>query len=458
MTTDWREQMDSKNWIRLDNASNIFLAAQNEIDTKVFRMTMEFTETIEPSLLQSALNNIYEEYPLFHNVLRRGVFWYYLEESDINPRVQPELEAPMTAIYETGQKDFLFRVLYKENRVHLEVYHALTDGTGALWFFEDLLTEYVRLRYEAHDKGVYSITKREKADLEDSFKRYFLGKKEKRQFNRLVDPFIKFYKNQTAPKKVVLYPFDQATNKKVYQIKGKLTPDNRPRIVNVQFDVKDTLQLAREMKVSLTIYLTAVYVLSVYQTSQSQKDQTTISVSIPINLRQFFPSATVRNFFSTTTVDYTFKKDKEPDLYDICQRLNGQFKKQMEKEAIEERLNQYVEFERNPLARVILRPIKDFVLKIINKMNNLKITVAMSNLGSLNLPDQMSKHVKDFYFTTSVIRPQFCMISYKDKLNVTFCSPFVETETYQYFINYLTKQGLKASVDVNRVTKEELGE
>lgn len=450
--------MESKNWIRLDNASNIFLAAQNEIDTKVFRMTIEFTETIEPTLLQHALNNIYEEYPLFHNVLRRGVFWYYLEESDVNPRVQQEEDTPMTAIYETGQKNFLFRVLYNKNRVHLEVFHALTDGTGALWFFEDLLTEYVRLRYETQDEGLYSITKREKADLEDSFKRYFIEKKDKRQFNRLVDPFIKLYKEQTAPKKVVLYPFEQSTDKNVHQIKGTLTPDNRPRIVNAQFDVKDTLQLAREMKVSLTIYLTAIYVLSVYQTSQSQKDQTTISVSIPINLRQFFPSATVRNFFSTTTVEYTFKKNKEPSLKDICQKLNQQFKTQLEKNAIEERLKRYVEFEKNPFARVVLRPVKDFILKMINKLNNRKITVAMSNLGSLNLPDQMSKHVKDFYFTTSVIRPQFCMISYKDKLNVTFCSPFVETETYQYFINYLTDQGLEASVDVNKVTREELGE
>ena len=450
--------MENKNWIRLDNASNIFLAAQNEIDTKVFRMTMEFTETIEPTLLQQALNHIYEEYPLFHSVLRRGVFWYYLEESDVIPRAQLEEETPMTAIYETVQRNHLFRVLYKENRVHLEVFHALTDGTGALWFFEDLLTEYVRLRYETNDEGVYSISKREKADLEDSFNRYFIEKKDKRQFNRLVDPFIKLYKDQKTAKKVVLYPFEQSTSKDIHQIKGTLTPDNRPRIVNAQLDVKDTLKLAREMKVSLTIYLTAVYVLSVYKTSLSPKDRTTISVSIPINLRQFFPSATVRNFFSTTTVEYTFIKGQEPILYDICQKLNVQFKSQLEKDAIEERLKRYVEFEKNPLARVILRPIKDFVLKMINKLNNRKITVAMSNLGSLNLPDQMSKHVKDFYFTTSVIRPQFCMISYKDKLNVTFCSPFVETDTYQYFIKYLTSQGLKASVDINKVTREELGE
>lgn len=450
--------MESKKWMRLDNASNIFLAAQNERDTKVFRMTMEFTETIDPVLLQEALNHIYEEYPLFHSVLRRGFFWYYLEESDVNPRVQLEEGAPLRAIYHSGEKNFMFRVLYKENRVHLEVFHALTDGTGALWFFEDLLTEYVRLRYETYSEGLYSISKREKEDLEDSFNRYFIEKKKRTQFNRLVDPFIKLYKEKWTAKKVVLYPFDDPIKKKIYQVKGIKTPDNRPRIVNTQFDVKAVLSLARDMGVSLTIYLTALYILSVYQTSEQAGEDATISVSIPINLRQFFPSETVRNFFSTTTVDYTFKKDEKASLKAICQHIDTQFKKQLEKDAIEERLKRFVEFEKNPLARVVIRPIKDMVLKMINHFNNRKISVAMSNLGQLNLPEEMSQHVEDFYFTVSVVRPQFCMISYKDKLNVTFCSPFVETTIFQYFVQYLTDQGLDATIDVNKVTSEELSQ
>jgi len=71
--------LNEREWYRLDNASNIFLAAQNEIDTKVFRLSAEMTEKVEPELLQMALNKTYEEYTLFHSTLRRGYFWYYLE-------------------------------------------------------------------------------------------------------------------------------------------------------------------------------------------------------------------------------------------------------------------------------------------------------------------------------------------------------------------------------------------
>lgn len=191
--------MEDREWIRLDNASNIFLAARNDIDTKVFRLSAEMTDPVEPEVLQIALNHTYEEYPLFHSILRRGYFWYYLERSKVNPRVMEETEPPMAPIYQSGRADFLFRILYKENRIHLEVFHALTDGTGALWFFEDLLTEYIRLRYLNKEEHPTFNTKREKENLEDSFQRYFREKDEKLALTQFIRPLRSFY-NKNKPK------------------------------------------------------------------------------------------------------------------------------------------------------------------------------------------------------------------------------------------------------------------
>ena len=450
--------METKNWIRLDNASNIFLAARNNIDTKVFRLTVELLEIVNPNILQQALTRIYEEYPLFHSVLRRGIFWYYLEKSEVNPRVQLETTAPVQDIYEEGSKNFMFRVFYKENRIHLEVFHALTDGTGAMWFFEDLVTEYIRLQYQLEEEQEYAVTSREKEDLEDSFRRYFREKKDRIRKDRFYDPLKKFMRFDSSKGSFFVNPFEQPSNKNVYQIKGTYTPDNRPRIVNVHMPVKEALALAREMDVSLTIYMTAVYILSVYETKEAKEQETTVSVSIPINLRQLFPSTTVRNFFSTTTVDYTFIEGEEPNLYAICQAINEQFKPQLEKEGLENRLRRYVEFETIPAARVIPRPLKDLVLKGINAVNNRSITVAMSNLGRVNLPEETKKHIQNLYFYTSVIRPQFCMISYNDTLNITFTSPFLETDLFKHFVRFFTHKGIEVVLDVNKVTSKELNE
>lgn len=450
--------MEHRKWLRLDNASNIFLAAQNGVDTKVFRFTAEMSEPVEATLLQDALNHTYEEYPLFHSVLRRGFFWYYLEESEVNPRIQLETELPVTAIYKSDERNFLFRVLYKENRIHFEVFHALTDGTGALWFFEDMLTEYVRLRYTEREETLGIETKREKEDLEDSFNRYFREKKKLTQFDRMMIPIGELYGEQKSEKRTLPKIPDVASDKKVYQVKGTLNPDHRPRIIKLNMPVKDILTLARNEGVSLTIYLTALYILSVYQAKEDKEEETTISVSIPINLRQFFPSVTVRNFFSTTTVEYTFEAAGKAHLNEICQHIDGQFKAQLEKESLKNRLKKHIEFEFNPAARIIPRPIKDLILQGFNKLNNRKISLAMSNLGRVNLPEKLTEHVDNLYFYTSVIRPQFCVNSFNDVLNIVFTSPFSETDIFTDFVRYLTEADVDVTVDVNRVTREELEE
>lgn len=438
--------MDNKKWIRLDNASNIFVAARNDTDTKVFRLTAVMKEKVNESFLQQALITTYNEYPLFHNVLRRGFFWYYLEPIDRLPKIQLETTPPCSQIYHYDKREFLFRVLYRDNQIHLEVFHALTDGTGALWFFEDLLTNYINM-YQADDK-IFLDYKRRKEDLEDSFKRYFQKK---------IQLFPQTFAKEKVKKKKSFYKKSTRT----HQISGTRTPDHRLRIIKLNLPVDSMLSLAREENVSLTIYLAALYMLSVYEVadqSKKQKDMR-ISISIPINLRQFFPSLSVRNFFSTTTLSYKFKPFGEnSSLAEISQELNVQFQKQLEVEEIENKIQKFIQFEYNPFIRVVLRPIKDFILKIINYFNNQSITIAMSNLGLIQINEELVSHIDNFYFYTSVIRPQFCMLSYGNSLNISFTSPFVETDIYQKFVSILADKGIDIEVDVNKVTPEEMGD
>lgn len=448
--------MEKKKWVRLDNASNIFLAARNEIDTKVFRLSAEMTERVDPILLQSALVSTYKAYPLFHNVLRRGVFWYYLEERSGTPRVKPETGPPCAPLYHYDKREFLFRVLYYKDRIHLEVFHALTDGTGALWFFEDLLSEYVRLRQAKSLESLDRPARREKADLEDSFKRYFSKKKTYAELEASIEPLKKYKEEELADDADLL---EQEPKKAaVYRIKGEKTADHRQRVIEMSVPLKEALDLARGKEVSLTIYLTALYMLAVYQAKENTSEEVTVTTSIPINLRQFFPSVSVRNFFSTTIVSYTFKPAQPDYLDDVCDKLTRQFKSQLQKKALEKRLKRFIQFEFNPLARITPRPIKDGVLKLVNVLNNKHITVAMSNLGRVQLPKGMEQYVKQTFFYTAAVRPQFCLLSYQDVLTISFTSPFVETDIHREFVRLLTERQVEVIMDVNKVTREEMEE
>lgn len=458
-----RARRQRKNWVRLDNASNIFLAAMNARDTKVYRMSAEVTETVDPELLQKALNKVYDHYLLYHSVLRRGFFWYYLEESDLKPYVQLDTNPPCEALYHFDRRELLFRVIYWKKRISIEVFHVLSDGTGAMWFFEDLLREYLSLRYPDPER-VEKEYKRMYMN-EDSFERHF---RKKESFAKSAQSAIRtltdmgrtagsFAFGKKKNQSVLMPVADDNSNQKVYQVKGTYTPDTRPRIVEMEMPVKAVLSLAKEEGVSLTLYLIALFMESIRLSATDFKGNETMAVSVPVNLRQFFPSDTARNFFSTTRLEYQYKTTKENTVKEICLELKGQFDQQLTKESLEEWLTRLIAFEYHPIGRIIIRPIKDLVLKMINRQNNRNLTIAISNLGRVVFPPEIDSYIHQVYFHTIAVRPQFCAISHGDVLTISFSTPFVETALYQKFAAQLTEKGIPITVAVNKVTQEELG-
>ena len=125
-------------WRKLDNAAKIFPATSNRRDTRVFRFYCECKEPVDGAALQTALDQTIEKYPLFLSVLRKGVFWFYMEKSDLKPSVSRESEPPCLDLYLRDRKTLLFQVTYYKNRINFEVFHALTDGTGAVNFSRSL--------------------------------------------------------------------------------------------------------------------------------------------------------------------------------------------------------------------------------------------------------------------------------------------------------------------------------
>ena len=76
---DNRQNRKTLSWSRLDNAAKIFPPTSHGSDTGVFRLSCEFTEPVAPDVLQEALDRTLMQYPHLLMVMRRGVFWYYLE-------------------------------------------------------------------------------------------------------------------------------------------------------------------------------------------------------------------------------------------------------------------------------------------------------------------------------------------------------------------------------------------
>jgi hypothetical protein len=104
------------------------------------------------------------------------------------------------------------------------------------------------------------------------------------------------------------------------------------------------------------------------------------------------------------------------------------------------------------------RPLKDLFLGWLNAGANRHLSLAVSNLGRLRLPEPAASHVGRVLFQVSAARPQFCAISHGEHLTVTFTSPFTETNHVRAFARALSARGIDVSVTAARVTEAELEE
>lgn len=67
-------------WLRLDNAAKIYPAARRRNWNNFFRLSATLDEAVDREVLQSALDVTVRRFPSIAVRLRRGAFWYYLEQ------------------------------------------------------------------------------------------------------------------------------------------------------------------------------------------------------------------------------------------------------------------------------------------------------------------------------------------------------------------------------------------
>ena len=162
--------------MRLDNAAKIYPAAKRRNWNNFFRISATLTEPIDTGVLASALDVTARRFPSIAVRLRRGVFWYYLEEIPHTPPIQEEKSCPLAHVPFQEVRRCAFRVLVYRDRIAVEFFHALTDGTGGLIFLKTLVAEYLTQKYGVAipaENGVLGrLEEPDPEELEDSFLHY----------------------------------------------------------------------------------------------------------------------------------------------------------------------------------------------------------------------------------------------------------------------------------------------
>ena len=407
-------------WYELDNAAKIVPSTTFGSDTRVFRLTCQLKEEVREEILQHALDKSIREFPHFNCVLKQGLFWHYLEASGRQAKVFEECLPPCHEIYKKGRKDLLYRLFYYKKRINLEMFHVLSDGTGAFVFLKSIVSNYLVERYglDPGEKLEDPSSVREKEG--DAFSHFYSKKKKKN------------WLKERLPKKA-------------YRLKGEKDENLSIHLVEGTVSVQKLLDKAHEYNVTLAVLVTAVYIEAIMQEMTVRDRRSPVVISVPVNLRNYFPSHTTRNFFGVINVPFYFR-DYDGNLEKIVEEVRKSFRELLSEEQVFKTMNGYAALEHNAAVKIVPLTLKDLGIRGISSLIQRGVTSTVSNVGKVDMSESMIPYIEKFSSFMATNSVQMCISSFQDTLTFGVTSAFTDNTMIMHFFRRLVDLGIPVEI------------
>ena len=421
----------SLRWMRLDNAAKIFPAAKRRNWNNFFRISATLTEPVDTAVLASALDVTARRFPSIAVRLRRGVFWYYLEEIPQPPPIQEEKSCPLAHAPFQEVRRCAFRVLVYRDRIAVEFFHALTDGTGGLIFLKTLVAEYLTQKYGVSIPAEYGV----------------LGRLEEPDPEELEDSFLRYAGDVKASRK-------EST---AYHLSGTPERDGYKNLITMMLSAEEVRACAKSRGLSVTELLCAAMMQAILDLQAEKvrdpRRRKPVKVLVPVNLRGLFPSRTLRNFASYITPELDPRMG-ECSFKELCDEVHHRMGLENNRRTMRAKFAANVASERSPVLRVMPLFIKNIAMKaVFDAVGERKSCLCLSNLGNVQLPEAMAAYVRrmDFIIGVQAAAPHDCgVVTWNGTMYINCIRSIREPELEMHFYRVLRKLGLHVTVESNQ--------
>ena len=417
-----------KQWYRLDNAALIFPAIIRKNWNNVFRVAVTLKEPVDPEILSRAAADLKPRFPTVFVRLKAGFFWYYLETVREAPRAEQDFAYPLTHMPRKQLKTCCVRILYYENRIAVEMFHSVTDGTGGMIFLQNLTARYLELKYGIRipaEKGIVDWQEKPKPEeTRDCFQQC------------------------GAP---VGIGRAEAT---AYRLSGNPEEDHARHIVMGIVPTDVLKEKAHEQGVTVTAYLAAVMAEAVRDRQEldgkAQRQMKPVKITIPVNLRKTFGLDTMRNFALAVNIGFDPKLG-EYSHEEICKLMYHQLAAEATPQRMAGRVTTNVALQRSMPIRLIPLPLKKVCMRIVYALSGeSKGCLNLSNMGQLSLPGAMADYIERFEFVIGVqySYPNNCsVVSWNGKTYISMIRGIQESELERLFFSRLVELGIPVEVE-----------
>ncbi|MCF7913784.1 MAG: hypothetical protein K9L66_01310 [Spirochaetaceae bacterium] len=423
-------------WLRLDNAAKIYPSTASEESPAEFRLAFTLKKPVRLLWLQRALERIMPRFPYFQVHLRRGFFWYYLQRSEVVPKVELLKNVPVSIISLKERTAPLVRVSARERTVAVDFSHILTDGNGGMRFLMSLAAEYVRQsgsEVEQHPAVLDPDVPPDPEEFEDAHRR-------------------NFEKGTLQPEGL----------RPAYHIPGRPFKTRRFRVLKATMPVDKLLQLARQRKVTLTEYLVSTYMYSLIQIYKQEqrgrsivrprrkKEGSILRMEVPVDMRRYKPSRTMRNFSLYISPEIDLKLG-DYDFAEVLKHMHHTIQLLKNGKQLGRQLSRNVGSEMNPFVRFSPLFVKDMVTSFLYaRFGEALHSGVLSNLGPVQVPPALEERLEGMHFDLNpnhVMKKACGVLSFKNQLVVSFTSVIESRELERIFFTHLTSRGIPITLE-----------
>lgn len=422
---------ERRDWYQLDLSAIVYPTLQRRDFSSVYRLSVVLKEEIDPEVLQKALDLTLPRFPTYKAAIRKGLFWRYLEPNDRpGPFVQEDVKNPCQPMYFKANNRYLVRVYYFRNRIALEAHHSLGDGTGGMCVLLTMTAVYLRLKgHEGIENGGFVLDIDEAPSEEE-----------------LEDAYMRYANAKVCPPRL---------QEKAYRVRGTAEPFYTLNIIDGILSVSEVMAVAKRYHATVTEYLNAVLLHALLEKQREDPGNRLrpVKIAMPVNLRRFFPSGTLRNFITMVYPgvdprlgDYSFEE--------IVAHVHNYMQYYITEKFLRGDITTNAATQRNPFIRVVPLFIKDLVVRTFyTKVQDGNSSAGLTNMGVMKVPQGMQPYIErfDIYMGQPFSRRTNCaIVSYKDILTVNFASSIVEADVERHFFRKLVQDGIHVKIESNR--------
>lgn len=404
-------------WYPLDYAAKIYPLSMKKNFMQVFRISVYLKEDVIPEILQIALTFSIKRFPTFATTVRKGFFWHYLDGIKRRFAVYEENDIPCSKINVSNLTKKTFKMLYYKNRISVEFFHVLTDGTGGSVFLKTVVAEYYKLLGTKIDytEGILNIN-------ENPLK------------EELNNDFLKFEKSNKK---------ETFIEKKALQLDGNLSLIKPCQVIHFDLNLEEVKKICHKKNITITnLFLGFIFMACNYSTSKNGY----IRIQVPVNLRKYYDSKTLRNFAL-----YSIISIKKSDIKDFDTLLNN-IKTQLEEKITKEKMNNTMAHTSKLINSIKFIPLfikKPIATLAYGFLGDKVLTTVLSNLGEIKYPTNLKIKIEKMDFllgTTNINRSLFTLISCNNVLAFTMTKLTTNMALENNIYNLIKSMDLKIKV------------